>query len=445
MTRRLLLSYLALITVTVALLALTVQVATTQTFTRYLSNQSGVHSEMLPVMLTGYYTAQGTWDGIQPDIDEASQIIGAPVTFADADGLIVAAVQTELIDRQATEIPNLGQEFPVFGEKGTLIGTVYVGRTLAQQRADEAFLASVTRALIAAGLLVALIAMGLGALFARSISRPLDEMSRAAAQIAGGDYTVRVSPSGGDEVTALAQAFNQMAAGVQHFEQLRRDLVANVSHDLRTPLTVIRGYLEGLRSGQIADRRSAEKAFDAMHGETARLLRLVDDLNLVSALESEQLPLERQDVDIAIVTENVLRRVAPLAEAKDVKLSNLSAPNLPFVHIDSERIEQALFNLLENSIRHTPAEGMISLQSSLTDHRLLLTVKDTGEGIPPEHLPHIFERFYRADHARNRQRGGSGLGLAIVQAIVKAHGGEINVESDGVPGNGSKFTIRLPR
>jgi signal transduction histidine kinase len=118
---------------------------------------------------------------------------------------------------------------------------------------------------------------------------------------------------------------------------------------------------------------------------------------------------------------------------------------LPFVHIDSERIEQALFNLLENSIRHTPAEGMISLQSSLTDHRLLLTVKDTGEGIPPEHLPHIFERFYRADHARNRQRGGSGLGLAIVQAIVKAHGGEINVESDGVPGNGSKFTIRLPR
>ena len=454
MARRLLFSYLALIIVTVALLALAVQLATTQTFTRYLSDQSGIHSEMLPVMLTGYYTAQGTWDGVQTDIDEASSIIGAPVTFANADGRIVAAVQADLIGRQATEIPNLGQDFPVLGEKGTTIGTVYVGRTLAQQRADETFLASVARALIAAGLLVALIAMGLGALLARSISRPLDEMSRAAVEISSGNYAVRVSPRGGDEVTALAQAFNQMAAGIHDIEQLRRDLLANVSHDLRTPLTVIRGYLEGLRSGQIADRRSAEMAFDAMHGETARLLRLVDDLNLVAALESDLLPLERRAVNIESVAENALSRVAPLAKTKNVTLSNLSAPDLPLIHVDPERIEQTLFNLLENAVRHTPAGGVISIQSSVsinqfatklnTDHYLLLTVKDTGEGVPQEHQPHIFERFYRADHARSRQRGGSGLGLAIVQAIIRAHGGEIDVESDGILGKGSKFTIRLP-
>lgn len=459
MARRLLLSYLVLIILTVALLAFAVQVATTQTFTRYLSDQSGVHSEMLPVMLTGYYTARGTWDGVQTDIDEASLIIGAPVTFADADGRIIAAVQEDLIDRQATEIPNLGQEYPVFGEKDTLIGTVYVGRTLAQQRADEAFLASVTRALIAAGLLVALIAMGIGAWLARSISRPLDEMSRAAVQITSGNYAVRVSPRGGDEVTALAQAFNQMAAGIHRLEQLRRDLVANVSHDLRTPLTVIRGYLEGLRSGQIADRRSAEMAFDAMHGETARLLRLVDDLNLVAALESDLLPIECQDVNIKSVADNALSRIVPLAEAKDISLNSLSAPNLPLIHVDPERIEQALFNLLENAVRYTPVGGTISVQSTVSSNQvskrsfatkpdtvryLLLTVEDTGEGIRQEHLPHIFERFYRADYARSRQRGGSGLGLAIVQAIIRAHGGEIDVESDGIPGNGSKFTVRLP-
>ncbi len=465
MARRLLLSYLALIVVTVALLALIVQLATAQTFSRYLSDQSSIHSEMLPVMLTGYYTANGAWEGVQADIDEASLIIGAPVTLADEQGRIVAAAQPDLIDRQAADVPNLGQEIPVLGDKGTPIGAVYVGRTLAQQRADETFLASVTRALIAAGLLVALVALGMGALLARSISRPLDEMSRAALEITHGNYAVRVSSRGGDEVTALAQAFNQMAEGINNLEQLRRDLVANVSHDLRTPLTVIRGYLEGLRSGQIADRRSAEMAFDAMHAETARLLRLVDDLNQVAALESGALPLDRRPVNITALAENALGRAAPLAKVKDVNLINAAAPDLPVVNVDPERIEQALFNLLENAVRHTPAGGLVSVQSSVisdqsptqsldaelfTDHCLLITVKDTGEGIPPEHLPHIFERFYRADRSRSRAaayppgESGAGLGLAIVRAIVEAHGGEVSAASDGVQGRGSTFTLRLP-
>ncbi len=447
MARRLLLSYLALIIVTVALLAFVVQLATTQTFTRYLSDQSNVHSEMLPVMLTGFYTANGAWEGVQADIDEASLIIGAPVTLADAQGRIVAAAQPDLIDRQAADIPNLGQEIPVLGDKGTTIGAVYVGRTLAQQRADEAFLVSVTRALIAAGVLVGLVAMGLGALLARSISRPLDEMSRAAVQITRGNYAVRVSPRGGDEVAALAQAFNQMAEGIHNLEQLRRDLVANVSHDLRTPLTVIRGYLEGLRSGQIADRRSAEMAFDAMHAETVRLLRLVDDLNQVAALESGALPLARGPVDIAALADNALGRAAPLAKAKGVNMINASAPDLPMANVDPERIEQALFNLLENAVRHTHAGGLVSVQSSvISDHCLQITVKDTGEGIPAEHLPHIFERFYRADPARGQSNGegGAGLGLAIVRAIVEAHGGEVSAASDGIQDRGSMFTLRLP-
>lgn len=464
MARRLLLSYLALIIVTVALLASIVQLATAQTFSRYLSDQSNVHNEMLPVMLTGYYTANGTWDGVQADIDEASLIIGAPVTLADASGRIVATAQPNLIDHQITEVPDLGLAIPVLGDKGRTIGTVYVGRSMAQQRADEAFLVSVTRSLIAAGLLVALAALGLGVLLARSISRPLDEMSRAAAQIRRGNYAVRVSPRGGNEVTALAQAFNQMAAGINHLEQMRRDLVANVSHDLRTPLTVIRGYLEGLRSGRIADRRSAELAFDAMHTETARLLRLVDDLNQVAAFESGALLLDRRPVNIAALVENVSARAAPLANAKSVILSHTAAPNLLPVSLDPELIEQALLNLLENAIRHTPAGGVVSIQCTVngeqfptahrslstdhcslnTDHCLLLTVTDNGEGIPPEHLPHIFERFYRGDHARSREKGGAGLGLAIVRAIIRAHGGEVSAESGGVPGGGSTFRLQLP-
>lgn len=450
MTRRLLASYLAVIAVTVVLLALIVHVATTRTFSRYLSDQAATHSEMLPVMLAGYYAAHGTWEGVQPDIGQASFLIGAQVTLADTQGRIVAASESALLGQQVGDGEALGLALPVEVSGGTLIGTAYLGRSLVQQRADASFLTGVTRALIGAGLAVALLAAALGLLLARSISRPLAEMGGAAARIAKGDYAARVPFRGRDEVSALAQAFNQMAEGMAGVEQLRRDLVANVSHDLRTPLTVIRGYLEGLRSGQIADRRSAEVAFEAMYAEVVPLSRLVDDLRQVAAADAGSLPLERRSTPVADLTEGVLARVAPLAAAKGVKLVDEVSRQLPAVSVDPERMGQALFNLLENAIRHTPTGGIVRVQAGQDEGDgdcapgISVTVRDTGEGIPPEHLPHLFERFYRVDRARSRADGGSGLGLAIVRAIVEAHGGQVRAESDGVPGHGSTFTIRLP-
>ena len=452
MARRLLLSYLALIGVTVALLALIVQLTTARTFSRYLSDQAAAHSEMLPVMLAGYYAGHGTWEGVQPDIDQASVLIGAQVALADTQDRIVAASRRDLIGRAVDDDPALSLAIPVVGSGGKTVGTAYVGRSLAQQRADEAFLSDVTRALVAAGLVVALLAAGLGVLLARSISRPLADMGRAAARIALGDYAVRVPSRGQDEVAALARAFNQMAEGMDSVERLRRELVANVSHDLRTPLTVIRGYVEGLRSGQIADRRSAEMAFEAMDTEVAHLLHLVDDLRQVAALDAGSVPLERRSVAVADLVQAATARIAPLAASRGVKLTSEIPPELPPVNVDPERMGQVLFNLLENAVRHTPAGGAIFLRAGREGAHLWLAVQDTGEGIPLEHLPHVFERFYRADHARSRAEGGAGtfarlstgLGLAIVRAIVEAHGGRVSVESDGVPGHGSTFTVRLP-
>jgi len=450
MARRLLLSYLALIVLTVALLAVIVRVTTAQTFSRYLSDQASTHTQMLPTLLASYHAQHGSWEGIQANIEQASFLIGGQVALADAQGTIVAASQPDLIGRPASEVGELGIAIPIAASGGMTAGTVYVGRSSAQKRADTAFLTSVTLALGAAGLLVALLAAGLGVLLARPISRPLAEMGQAAGRIARGDYQVRV-PLGRDEVGALAEAFNRMAQGMGSVERLRRELVANVSHDLRTPLTVIRGYLEGLRSGEIADRRSAEMAFEAMYGEVMRLLALVDDLRQVAALDAQVPRLERQLMTIGELAGIAVGRIRPVAAGKGIELINQVPDDLPPVRVDRGRLGQALYNLLDNAVRHTPAGGQVTIRAGIAPAQkggagqVWLAVSDNGEGIAAEHLPHLFERFYQADPARSRQgEGGSGLGLTIAQGIVEAHGGRLTAESAGMPGLGSTFTIHLP-
>jgi len=449
MARRLLLSYLALVVLTVALLAGIIYSATSQTFSRYLNDQAAAHNEMLPVMLAGYHTEHQTWEDVQPDIEQASLLIGGQVTLADAQGQIVAATRRDLIGRAAGEVSDLGTPIPVAGQGGRVMGTVYVQRSVAAQRADAEFLAGVTRALIAAGLGVALLAAGLGVLLARSISRPLAEMGRAALRISQGDYGVQVEARGQDEVAALGTAFNQMAKGMAGVEQLRRELVANVSHDLRTPLTVIRGYLEGLHSGEIADRRSAEMAFEAMQGEVNRLLRLVDDLRQVASLDAGAPHLKRRPTLVADLARDALARIEPVATARGVILANEVSPDLPPVSLDPGRMGQALLNLLENAVRHTPSGGRITLRGGRAKYprgpreHLWLTVQDTGEGIAPEHLSHVFERFYRADPARSHSEGGAGLGLSIAHSIAEAHDGLLTAQSDGL-GHGASFTLYLP-
>ncbi len=304
--------------------------------------------------------------------------------------------------------------------------------------------------MIAAGLAVALLAAGLGVLLVRSISRSLSEMSRAASRISRGDYAVQVPARGQDEVAALGRAFNQMAEGMVGVERLRRELVTNVSHDLRTPLTVIRGYLEGLHSGEIADRRSAEMAFEAMHGEVNRLLRLVDDLRQVASLDAGAPQLKRCPTPVADLARDAPVRIEPVAAAKGVILANEVPLDLPPVSLDPERMGQALLNLLENGVRHTPTGGTITLRAGRARYprgpreHLWLTVQDTGEDIPAEHLPHVFERFYRADPSRTPSEGGAGLGLSIAHSIVEAHGGRLTAQSHGIPGRGACFTLYLP-
>lgn len=437
MIRRLLLSYLLIIAVTVVLLSLTIQNAAAQT-----AEASPALAERVPAVLANYFALHNSWEGVQAHLEEASQLTGLSLTLVDSQNQIIAATLPDWLNQTTSAASHPGLAVPVKANStSAALGTVYLSGTLAFPSASSADL---TPGLLGVGLAVGLLAMGLGLWLTRSISRPLLDLSRAAGRIGQGDYSVRVQRRGQDEMATLAQAFNQMADGVSRVERLRRELVANVSHDLRTPLTVIRGYLEGLRSNQIADRRTAERAFEAMYTEVNCLLRLVNSLHQVTTLDAKAAELEHRPLSLAELSRDTLARLNPLIEAKGVALVNCIVADLPLVTGDVTRLGQVLFNLLDNALRHTPVGGTITLNAGQINSQLWLTVQDNGEGITSHALPHVFERFYRADPVRSRAEGGAGLGLAIVREIVEAHGGKVVAESNGLPGQGSTFTLYLP-
>lgn len=275
----------------------------------------------------------------------------------------------------------------------------------------------------------------------RRLSRPIRDLARAAAHLAGGEYATRLRPTSlGAEFDTLTNAFNTMAEALESTEQTRRRLLGDLGHELRTPLATIEAYLEGIADGV---RTFDAHALQVLGGQTARLHRLVEDISLVSRAEEHQLALNR----VAMTADSLLRAAAeaawPAYQAKGVQLRVAVDPRTPPLEVDRDRLMQVLVNLLANAVRHTPAGGMVTLSAECADAGVLLSVADTGEGIAPEHLPHLFERFYRADPARDRQHGGSGIGLAITRALVRAHGGTITAHSAG-PGTGAVFRVTLP-
>jgi len=221
---------------------------------------------------------------------------------------------------------------------------------------------------------------------------------------------------------------------------LRHNLMADVSHELRTPLTVLEGNLRAALDHvyELDDEQIAN-----LYEQTRHLIRLVNELRELTLAEAAQLPLDQQSFDLRLLVQETVAVFEPLAEEEQVQLVVKMAPNLPFISADRSRMRQVLHNLLVNALRHTPEAGQITLSATAVTGRVRLTVQDTGEGIDPQHIEHIFDRFYRTDPSRTRETGGSGLGLAIVKAIVEAHGGSVAAASAGA-GKGTIFTIDLP-
>ena len=304
----------------------------------------------------------------------------------------------------------------------------------------ENFQASFNEALLVSVLAAAVVAVLVSWLLARNIVSPVNAMMSASQRIAAGHYDERVESSGSDELAQLAARFNQMALQLEEVENKRRQLIGDVTHELRTPLTSIKGYMEGLVDGVLP---AAPETYDQIHNEASRLARLVDDLQELSRVEANAFSLDIRPTDISPLVGTILKRLSPQAMKKRITLrSNLPA-NLQHVLADEDRITQVLTNLVANALQYTPEDGAVTISATQKDDEVILSVKDTGIGIPPEHLKNLFTRFYRVDKSRSRNAGGgSGIGLTIARHLVEAHGGRIWVESEG-EGKGSIFSFSL--
>lgn len=306
------------------------------------------------------------------------------------------------------------------------------------------FRKAVNEALLWATLVSGLVA-GITSLFiTRQVVAPIQALTRASQRIATGKYEERVpiqTPSSSeDELGKLALSFNQMAAQLEQTEAMRRQLIGDVAHELRTPLTTIKGSMEGLMDGVLP---ADETTFLQLYQEADRLQRLVNDLQELSRVESRAYDLQPHRVRVGALIQGVASRLAPQFDEKGVDLSVEVPPDLPLVLADEDRLTQILTNLLGNALHYTPMGEEVDILAEQKGREIQVTVSDTGIGIPPEHLPHVFDRFYRVDKSRSRAGGGSGIGLTIARHLVEAHGGRIWVESEGA-GKGSEFTFTLP-
>ena len=337
-------------------------------------------------------------------------------------------------------------------ENGQIIGAMVAAlpERYLQGSPPLEFLANVNQAILVTSVIVALAVILFSLLLARSLTRPLESLTVAADQMRRGDYTTRTNPpKSKDELERLAVTFNAMADTIEsdvnelrRQEQLRRDLLANIAHDLATPLTAIQGFSEALADGVIVDEEARQETAQLIGREVQRLRRLVSDVRDMTSLDSGRARLELAPLDLQALVDETLAVIGPECEQGGITLRNEIDPQTAPVLADSDRITQVLLNLLDNARRHTPEGGGITVSAHSLGKMLRVCVSDSGTGIDTADLPYIFERFYRVDRARTASAGGSGLGLSIVKAIITAHGGTISAESSA--GQGTQIYFSLP-
>jgi signal transduction histidine kinase len=399
---------------------------------QYLSSQ-------IRYILYVFYSDKGSWAEVQSVVENTADVSGTHIILVAANGTVVGDSEKEFLGMNYTN----SQESPLnLTWRNELVGRAYVITDPTAEPYVAPFLrlsSSINRSLLVGGSVAIVIALLLIFVLSRRITSPIRVLARAARRLGRGDLSQRVQFQGKGEVAALAQAFNSMAADLEHAEQLRRNMVADVAHELRTPLSNIQGYLEAIRDRVIKPNAAT---IHSLNEEAALLSRLVNELQELSLAEAGELKLVYQAEDITELIKQAVAPWQPKVAAKEISLSLDLRDNLPLVNIDWQRVNQVLHNLLENAVAHTHKGGTIKLAATKQGNWIEVSVSDTGEGIPAKDLPNIFERFYRVDKSRARVTGGSGLGLTIAKRLVEAHGGKITVESK--LGKGSRFSFTLP-
>lgn len=435
---RLTLAFLLIAWLGIGALALVVNTTTQDRFRQYLGQRdAGRFDESLLASLEAHYAATGSWAGAdallpgpggggQGGGERRGERLGSTVLLADAAGTVVVSTDPARIGEPLDEsLRDVAITLEVDGQRAGWIVQDTPG-TQALGDAEHQFLEDTTLTLAVTALLAALLAVVAGLGLAWQLTRPLGALTAAAHDLAGGGLGRQVEARGTAEIVALAQAFNHMSRDLAEGEKLRQRMAADVAHELRTPVSVLRGHLEAMLDGVFPlDQEHLAIAYN----QAIHLARLVEDLRLLTRAEAGQLPLDRARVDPGALAGLAVERFRPLALDAGIVLESAIAPDLPPVQVDADRIHQVLGNLLTNALRHTPPEGRITLRVTRVEDTVRFAVSNTGYGLTPEEAARAFQPFWRAEEARTRDSGGIGLGLAIARQLVALHGGRVWVES----------------
>ena len=438
---RLITGFVLVLTLALVSVSLYVGVAAQEETERFQGDFDKLQADRLERLVSQFYSSRRNFAGLQTVIEQAGSLYGRRIQLRDLEGRLVAdsherfGVARSLPERHRQILPVLS--------RGNEIGSLLIVPSdipeVAPNPAVSRLAASVNQSLLWAGLAAGAGGILLISIVSRRILAPIGVLTTAAQRLGRGDLSQRVPTSTRDEFGQLGRTFNSMAEGLESAEQQRRRLVADVAHELRTPLSNIRGYLEAVQDGLL----QADKAtIDIIYQQVLHLTRLVEDLRLLALAEAGALSMDLSPDSLEDVLRKAVEAIRPRAEAGGLTLSIQFSSELPLVPLDRTRIAQLMGNLLENAISHTPQGGSVTVSAERIGDVARVTVADTGEGISADDLPQVFERFYRVDPSRARTTGGAGLGLTIVKQLVEAHGGVIRAES--TQGKGSRFIFDLP-
>ncbi|TKJ29039.1 MAG: two-component sensor histidine kinase [Chloroflexi bacterium B3_Chlor] len=432
------------------------RVVTIRSFASFVNRSRAEERTGLAEALATYYSSQGSWEAVDSLVFWFPGRMGhgmgpgglpgmmpgvtRPWRFklADENGVVIAPSRSVDIGQELSP-DELAASIPLAVE-GQTIGFLLPSPLMDSfSDLESAFLGQVSRTIVPVGTAACAVAILLGLLLTWQLTGPLRKLTTATQGIAGGDLSQRVDIRSGDEIGELGKAFNDMAESLARAEKLRRNMVADIAHELRTPLSVMRGNLEAIVDGVF---EPTEENIAAIHKETVLLSRLVDDLQELALAEAGQLKIEREPTNLASLIERTVASVARRAGKDNITIVRDLPADLPLVNADPQRIGQVLFNLLDNALRHSPAGAAITVKATELEEAVQVDVTDQGAGLDEQELPLVFERFYRGDKARSRVTGGAGLGLTIVKQLVEAHEGEVWAQSDA--GRGATFSFALP-
>ncbi|HIE56678.1 MAG TPA: HAMP domain-containing protein [Anaerolineales bacterium] len=450
MRLRLTFSYILIVVIAVVSILLLFRIQTVNAVRSFVYRGGMAGLERTVVALENYYRRNGSWDGINDAFQKLAPKRGPEpgspampraiqhLQLADNDGRILLDTgNPQPTGRLGPVERNQAIELSVDSQR---VGYLYpVGIAKVSHGAETNLLDRLTRAAITAALIASMVALLVAMLLSYRLLHPVHELTHAARKLASGDLTQRVTVRGNDELATLATTFNRMADSLQQAENRRRALTTDIAHELRTPLAVQRAHIEALEDGIYA--LSIEN-LAPIEAQNHLLTRLVDDLRTLALADSGQLELIRTPTDFGALIQKAVTGLEPRAADRQIKIDLSLEESSPPLNLDAQRIEQILNNLLDNALRHTPDSGTIHIQCTSDSGQICLTVRDNGPGIPKDALPHLFERFYRADKSRSRSEGGTGLGLSIARKLAQAHGGDLDAANH--PGGGAVFTLSLP-